>query len=141
MTHARTTIDAVERGFFRPLREPLGITAFGVNALVLPAGTEWFHHYHERQDELYFVHRGRAGFLVDGETFELGPGGVVHVEATTPRQVWNAGDDELVLLILGGKDGYVGRDGQLVDEGDLERRKRAAAGDVEAVRRRPERRS
>lgn len=65
----------------------------------------------------------------------------MHVEATTPRQVWNAGDDELVLLILGGKDGYVGRDGQLVDEGDLERRKRAAAGDVEAVRRRPERRS
>jgi uncharacterized cupin superfamily protein len=134
--YARTTIDEPEPGFFRRLREPLGVTAFGVNALVLPPGTEWFHHYHEQQDELYFVHRGRAGFLVDEDTFELGPGGVVHVESTTPRQVWNAGEDDLVLLMLGGKDGYVGRDGQLVDEGDLERRRAAAAGDLDAIRRR-----
>jgi hypothetical protein len=30
---------------------------------------------------------------LDGETFELGPGGLCHVEATTPRQVWNAAPD------------------------------------------------
>ena len=35
-----------------------------------------------------------------------------------------------VVLIVGGKDGYVGRDGQLVDPGDLERRRRAAGGDL-----------
>jgi hypothetical protein len=53
---------------------------------------------------------------------ELGPGGLCHVESTTPRRVSNAGDGELVLLVVGGKDGYVGRDGQLVDAADLERR-------------------
>src|SRR5581483_4275360 len=104
--------------------------------MVLPPGTEWFEHTHERQDELYFVHRGTAGFRVDGEEFELGPGGIVHVEAATPRQVWNAGSEDLVLLMAGGKDGYVGRDGQLVHpERDLERRKRAAEGDLDAIRR------
>jgi hypothetical protein len=55
---------------------------------------------------------------------ELGPGGLVHVESTTPRKVSNAGDDDLVVLVIGGKGGYVERDGHLVDpERDLERRR------------------
>jgi quercetin dioxygenase-like cupin family protein len=136
MGYRKASFEELGGGFLRSLRRPLEVTAFGVNALVLPPGSEWFDHYHERQDELYFVHRGRAGFKVDGETFELGPGGACHVESTTPRQVWNAGDGELVVLVVGGKDGYVGRDGQLVDPGDLERRRRAAGGDLDAVRRR-----
>ncbi len=136
MAWARLTIEEAGDGFVRRLREALGVTAFGLNAMVLPPGTEWFEHTHERQDELYFVHRGTAGFRVDGEEFELGPGGLVHVEAATPRQVWNAGSEDLVLLMAGGKDGYVGRDGQLVHpERDLERRKRAAEGDLDAIRR------
>jgi mannose-6-phosphate isomerase-like protein (cupin superfamily) len=123
-------------GVFRKLRRELGITAFGANALVLPPGTEWFHHFHEEQDELYFVHRGRAGFEVDGEAFELEPGGACYVESTTPRRFWNAGDEELVLLAIGGKDGYVERDGHMVDPADVERRKAVAAGDLSVVRRR-----
>jgi hypothetical protein len=34
------------------------------------------------------------------------------------------GDDDLVVFIVGGKDGYVERDGHLVDEDDLEKRVR-----------------
>ena len=123
-------------GVFRKLRRELGITAFGANALVLPPGTEWFNHFHKRQDELYFVHRGRAGFEVDGKEFERGPGGACHVESTTPRHFWNAGDDDLVILAIGGKDGYVERDGQMVDPADVERRKAVAAGDLSVIRRR-----
>jgi quercetin dioxygenase-like cupin family protein len=89
-----TSLDRLGPGVFRKLRPALGITAFGANGLVLPPGTEWFNHFHERQDELYFVHAGRAGFDVDGETFEVGPGGAVHVESTTPRHFWNAGDED-----------------------------------------------
>jgi uncharacterized cupin superfamily protein len=136
MGYGVTTVDGLP-GFVRSIRRPLGVTAFGVNAIVLPPGTEWFNHWHEQQDELYFVHRGRAGFDVDGERFELGPGGAVHVEAVTPRQVWNAGEDELVMLAVGGKGGYVGRDGNLVDPADLERRRAAGEGDLDAIRRRP----
>jgi mannose-6-phosphate isomerase-like protein (cupin superfamily) len=112
------------------------VQAFGANALVLPPGTEWFNHFHEEQDELYFVHRGRAGFEVEGERFELGPGGCCHVESRTPRRFWNAGDEDLVILAIGGKDGYVERDGQMVDPADVERRKAVAAGDLSVIRRR-----
>jgi mannose-6-phosphate isomerase-like protein (cupin superfamily) len=137
MGYRASTIDELGDGFMRKVREPLGITAFGVNALVLPPGTEWFNHTHERQDELYVVHRGRAAFAVDGDTFELGSGGLCHVEAETPRQVWNAGADDLVLVIIGGAGGYVGRDGRLVNPDDLERRKAAGNDDLEAITRRP----
>jgi len=136
MGYRRARIDGLGDGVFRKVRQALDVTAFGANALVLPPGTEWFRHYHERQDELYFVHRGRAGFEVGGETFKLGPGGLVHVESTTPRRFWNAGDDDLVVLIVGGKDGYVGRDGHLTEPGDEDRRRRIAEGDLDAIRRR-----
>lgn len=108
---------------FRKVRTAMGVTAFGVNAIVMPPGFEGFHHYHEQQDELYFVHSGTARFEVGDESRELGPGGLCHVESTTPRRMCNIGDDDLVVLVVGGKDGYVGRDGMLVDMADLERRK------------------
>jgi mannose-6-phosphate isomerase-like protein (cupin superfamily) len=124
MAHAFGSIDELGEGpGFRKVRTPLGVTAFGVNAIVYPPGAEGIFHYHDEQDELYFVHRGTARFEVGDETRELGPGGLCHVESTTPRKVSNAGDDDLVLLIVGGKGGYVGRDGQLVDMADLARRR------------------
>ncbi|HEX9416943.1 MAG TPA: cupin domain-containing protein [Gaiellaceae bacterium] len=125
MAHAFSSLDELGEGpGFRKVRQALGVTAFGVNAIVFPPGFEGFNHYHERQDELYFVHSGRARVEVDGETRELGPGGLVHVESTTPRRVSNASEDEeLVILVVGGADGYVGRDGQMVDPKDIERRR------------------
>jgi mannose-6-phosphate isomerase-like protein (cupin superfamily) len=108
---------------FRKVRAALGVTAFGVNAIVIPPAYESIHHYHDTQDELYFVHSGRARFEVDGETRELGPGGLCHVESTAPRKFVNVGDEDLVVLIVGGKDGYVERDGHLVDPADAEKRR------------------
>jgi len=134
MAHRHASIDELGDGVFRKIRGELGITAFGANAIVLPSGTQWFNHFHEQQDELYFVHRGVAGFEVDGEEFELGPGGVCHVESTTLRRFWNAGEEELVLLAIGGKDGYVERDGHMVDPADVERRRAFSAGDLSVIR-------
>ena len=134
MGHRHASIDDLGDGVFRKVRRELGVTAFGVNALVLPPGTEWFNHYHEQQDELYFVHRGRAGFDVDGEEFELGPGGCCHVESVTPRRFWNAGEEELVLLVVGGKNGYVERDGRMVDPADIDRRRAFSDGDLSVIR-------
>ena len=130
MGYAKGTIDEMGEGpGFRRIRRELGVTAFGVNALIYPPGQEGFLHYHDEQDELYFVHRGRATFEVDGDEFELGPGGVVYVESTTPRKINNRTDEELVVLAVGGKEGYVGRDGQLVDvERDLPRRQAFSGG-------------
>jgi mannose-6-phosphate isomerase-like protein (cupin superfamily) len=125
MGYSISSLDDLGEGYgFRKVRRALGVTAFGVNAIVMPPGYDGFLHYHDTQDELYFVHSGTARFEVDGEVRELGPGGIVHVESTTPRKVSNAGDDDLVVLVIGGKGGYVERDGHLVNpERDLERRR------------------
>jgi mannose-6-phosphate isomerase-like protein (cupin superfamily) len=123
MGYAFGSIEELGEGFgFRKVRRALGITAFGVNVVVYAPHYDGFNHYHDEQDELYFVHSGRGRFEVGGETRELGPGGMVHVESTTPRKVSNVGDEPLVLLVVGGKDGYVERDGHLVDPAEIERR-------------------
>jgi mannose-6-phosphate isomerase-like protein (cupin superfamily) len=125
MAYGFSSLDELGEGYgFRKIRRGLEITAFGANAVVMPSGYEGFLHYHDTQDELYFVHRGTALFEVEDERRELGPGSLVHVESRTPRKFSNAGDDDLVVLVVGGKGGYVERDGHLVDpERDLERRR------------------
>jgi len=124
MGYSISSLDELGEGYgFRKVRRALGVTAFGVNAVVMPPHYEGFLHYHDTQDELYFVHSGTARVEIGDETRELGPGGLVQVESTTPRRISNAGDGDLVLLVVGGKGGYVERDGHLVNpEVDLERR-------------------
>jgi quercetin dioxygenase-like cupin family protein len=124
MSHAFSSLDELGEGHgFRKIRKALGVEAFGVNAIVFPPRYEGPEHYHDTQDELYFVHRGRIRVDVDGESRELGPGGLFHASATTHRRISNAGDEDAVVFIVGGKGGYVERDGHLVNpEIDLPRR-------------------
>ena len=124
MTHAFSSLDELGEGSgFRKIRKALGVTAFGVNATVYDPHYEGFFHYHDTQDELYFVHKGRIRVDVDGESRELGEGGLFHASATTPRRISNAGDEDAVVFVVGGKGGYVERDGHLVNpEVDLPRR-------------------
>ena len=124
MTHAFGAIDELGEGYgFRKVRQALGVEAFGVNVIVMPPHYDGVFHYHDEQDELYFVHAGMARVEVGDEERFLGPGGMVHVRSTTPRRVSSAGDEDLVLLVVGAKDGYVGRDGHMVDPADIERRR------------------
>ena len=106
---------------FRKVRRELGVTAFGVNAIELPAEYATGRHFHDEQEELYFVHRGRVKITMgDGSEHVLGPGGLARVDAATVRQLENVGDEPALYLIAGGKDGYVGRDGRL-PEGETTR--------------------
>ena len=124
MTHAFGSIDELGEGYgFRKVRRALGVDAFGANVIVMPPRYEGFQHYHDEQDELYFVHAGTARVDVDGDERLLGPGGMVHVTSTTPRRISNAGDEDLVVFVVGGKGGYVERDGHMVDDADVERRR------------------
>jgi quercetin dioxygenase-like cupin family protein len=134
MTHAFSSLDDLGESYgFRKIRGALGVTAFGVNAIVYPPSYEGFHHYHDTQDELYFVHAGTARVEVEGEERILEPGGLLHVESTTPRKVSNASDeDDLILIVIGGKDGYVARDGHMVDEADIARRAAFGRGESPA---------
>jgi uncharacterized cupin superfamily protein len=120
MSYAFSSLDELGEGYgFRKVRKALGVTAFGVNGVVYPPGYPGVNHYHDTQDELYFVHSGTALVEVGGEERTLGPGSLFHCESTTPRKISNAGDDDLVLLVVGGKDGYVERDGHVMSDEDL----------------------
>jgi uncharacterized cupin superfamily protein len=102
---------------FRKVRRELGVTAFGINALVLPPGYTSGLHYHDEQEETYFVHQGEVEFRFgDGSTHILRAGGLTRVDAATPRGIRNIGQDDAVVVVAGGKDGYVGRDGQAVGD-------------------------
>jgi mannose-6-phosphate isomerase-like protein (cupin superfamily) len=123
MGYTIATLEDLGDGYgFRKVRKALNVTAFGVNGLVFPPHYDGPNHFHDTQDELYFVHRGTATFVFDGEEHVVGEGGLVHVESTTHRSVANRTDSDLVLLVVGGSGGYVDRDGQVVSAADLEKR-------------------
>jgi mannose-6-phosphate isomerase-like protein (cupin superfamily) len=106
--------DLGEGAGFRKVRKGLGVTAFGVNAIVLPAGIETGFHYHDLQEELYFVHRGVIEMeFGDGSVQRLSEGAMARVDAATVRKIRNTGDVDAVYLCAGGKDGYIGRDGRV----------------------------
>jgi uncharacterized cupin superfamily protein len=123
VSYAFGSLDELGEGpGFRKIRRALGVTAFGINGIVMAPGHDGFLHWHDTQDELYFVHRGRVEVEVDGKKRVLGEGGLFHVSSTMPRKVSNPFDEEAVLLAIGGKDGYVDRDGHMADEADIARR-------------------
>jgi uncharacterized cupin superfamily protein len=115
--YAIASLDGLGEGYgFRKVRRELGVTEFGVNAIVLPPGWETGEHYHERQQELYFVHSGELEFeFDDGAKHTLGPGCFARVDAATVRGMRNHGPDDAVYVIVGAEGGYVGRDGKLPD--------------------------
>jgi quercetin dioxygenase-like cupin family protein len=113
-----SSLEAMGDGYgFRKIRRELGVTAFGMNAIVLPPGYASGFHFHEEQEETYFVHRGRVEFRFgDGTTHVVEAGGMARVDPATPRGMRNVGQDDAIVVVTGGKDGYVGRDGQAVGE-------------------------
>jgi mannose-6-phosphate isomerase-like protein (cupin superfamily) len=118
--YAVSSLDDLGEGWgFRKVRKELGVGAFGANAIVMPPGYESGRHLHEEQEELYFVHSGRLAIeFGDGTTQELGAGGIAWVDAPTHRRLRNLSDsEEAVYVCVGGKGGYVGRDGKLVEGG------------------------
>jgi mannose-6-phosphate isomerase-like protein (cupin superfamily) len=100
---------------FRKVRKLLGVSEFGVNLITIPPGYETGGHAHERQQELYFVHRGRVEMeFGDGSKQEIREGGAARVDPATVRRMRNLSDTEdAQYLVIGGAGGYVGRDGVL----------------------------
>ena len=113
--YAVANVEALGEGYgFRKIRRELGVEAMGINAIAMPPGYESGRHYHEEQEEVYFVHRGTIEMTFgDGESHVLGPGGIARVDAATVRKVKNVGDDDALYVVVGGKGGYIGRDGRL----------------------------
>jgi uncharacterized cupin superfamily protein len=97
---------------FRKVRRTLDVKEMGVNAIVLPPGIEQGMHWHERQEELYFVHAGEIEMeFGDGSKQTLPTGSLVRVDAATKRTIRNHGPEMATYVIVGAEGGYVGRDG------------------------------
>ncbi len=109
-----SSIDRLGEGYgFRKIRVPMGLTAFGANAVVLPPDYPTRNHSHEEQEELYFVHQGVIEFTFgDGTTHRVEAGGVVWVAPSTVRQLKSVGEGDAIFVAVGGKGGYVERDGK-----------------------------
>ncbi len=98
---------------FRKVRRWLGVSAFGVNVLVRPPGYETKWHYHDIQEELYFVYRGAIEMKFgDGTVQRLDEGSFARVDAATRRRIRILGPGDTIYICAGGKDGYVGHDGR-----------------------------
>jgi mannose-6-phosphate isomerase-like protein (cupin superfamily) len=95
--------DIERRGRSIPVREHLGIHAFGVNAYT-PSEDGTLINEHDEwsgQEELYIVLDGKATFEVDGETFDAPAGTFVSVRPESRRKATGDG----TVLAVGAKPG------------------------------------
>ena len=98
-------LDEIERrGRSIPVREHLGIHAFGVNAFTPNEEGTLINDHDESgsgQEELYIVLEGNATFEVDGETFDAPAGTLVSVRPESQRKATGEG----TVLALGATPG------------------------------------
>jgi tetratricopeptide (TPR) repeat protein len=97
---------------WKPLRRPLGVTAFGVNAYwAEQAGDELIEEHDElgaaagKHEELYVVIGGSARFIVAGDEFEAPTGTVVFVRDPAARRAAVATEANTTALAVGGTPG------------------------------------
>jgi uncharacterized cupin superfamily protein len=94
---------------WKPVRKPLGLTAFGINAYTAAsAGDEVVEDHTEEpsgHEELYLVVRGHASFTVDGEKVDAPAGTIVFLDDPKQRRHAVATEAETTVLAVGGKPG------------------------------------
>lgn len=109
-------------GAFKLARSELGVGAWGMQVLDIPAGFDGYpEHDHSDigQEEVYIPLSGSAEFELDGERHSLEPGAMLRVGEGVTRTI-RPGPDGLRLLALGGTPGsaYSPRPGTEVSELD-----------------------
>lgn len=92
---------------WQPVRKPLGITAFGINAYTAgAAGDEVVEDHTELVDEeVYVVIRGHAVFTVDGEEVDAPWGTIVFLDDLNQRRHAIAKEAGTTVLAIGGRPG------------------------------------
>lgn len=92
---------------WKPVRRPLGITSFGINAYTASnAGDEVVEdHTEHTHEEAYVVVRGHATFTVDGEEVDAPWGTIVFLDDPKQRRHAVAKEAGTTVLAIGGKPG------------------------------------
>jgi mannose-6-phosphate isomerase-like protein (cupin superfamily) len=105
-------IDEMEASFggsFKRARAELGVTAFGMQVIDIPANVDAYpehDHTHDDQEEVFVVLSGSATIEVDGERVELTPDVIIRVGREAKRKIVT-GDQPLRVLALSGVPGGV----------------------------------
>jgi mannose-6-phosphate isomerase-like protein (cupin superfamily) len=89
---------------WRPVRDHLAISAFGVNAFLGAAEGDRVVELHDEtggDEELYVVVRGAARFVLEGVEEDLPAGSMVLVAPGTTREAFATAPDTAVLVIGG----------------------------------------
>ena len=105
---------------FVPLRRMLDVTSFGLNQIVLRPGQRGRIHRHRDQEEVYLVLAGTLTLVIEREAKELGQGELARVAPEVRRFIANRGQENVVLIALGGATEHVGRDGEAFETWDQE---------------------
>ena len=94
---------------WKPIRRPLGVTAFGINAYTAAAaGDEVVEDHTEEQlghEEIYVVVTGHATFTVDGEEVDAPAGTLVYLDDVSQRRHAVAKIAGTTVLAIGGVPG------------------------------------
>jgi mannose-6-phosphate isomerase-like protein (cupin superfamily) len=96
------TLSSINHGAVKLAGDELGVQAFGLQVLDLPAGFADYpehDHAHDRQEEVYVVLTGAAQFVVDGEQIHADAGSLVRVEPAAKRKLVPGPDGVRVLAI------------------------------------------
>jgi mannose-6-phosphate isomerase-like protein (cupin superfamily) len=92
---------------WRPVRHHFGITSFGANTWTGHRAGDRIINEHDEEgenEELYFVHRGRARFELDGEQVDAPEGTFLFAKPGVKRTAF-AEEPETTILALGGTPG------------------------------------
>ncbi len=84
-----------------PLRQELGLRAFGANCWTAEPGKQIVPRHTEESgdEELYVVVRGRARFTVDDQTLDASAGTLIHVSPGETREAIAEEADTIVLAV------------------------------------------
>lgn len=110
------SLESLGDGMFRRVRQPLQVTAFGMNVKVMEPDASSKLHLHTEQQEVIFVHSGQVHVtFADASTHEVDAGGIVVIDAGEAHVVRVTSKEPAVLLMMGGKDGVVEGDAVFPD--------------------------
>jgi hypothetical protein len=103
----------LEHGVWRPVRRPLGVTAFGINAYTADHAGDTLIEPHDEtspgaggHQELYLTATGRASFTVAEQKVDAPTGTMLLVQPGTRREAV-AAEDSTTVLVIGGRLGAV----------------------------------
>jgi mannose-6-phosphate isomerase-like protein (cupin superfamily) len=96
-------------GGFVKARAELGVTAFGLQVIQMPAGYDGYpehDHADSGQEEVFAVMSGSGWMDVEGERVEMDSDTLIRVGSKTKRKVF-AGPEGLQMMVIGGAPGEI----------------------------------